>query len=132
MTESAFKGLKEPYIIQPPNDIFVFGSNLAGYHGAGAAKTAMRDYGARRGVAFGIQGNSYAIPTKDWCLRTLPLSKIEPFVKLFLAEAEKRKELTFKVTKIGCGFAGYKPSQIAPMFVNRSSNVLLPEEFLNE
>ncbi|HKX42701.1 MAG TPA: hypothetical protein VJO99_16210 [Burkholderiaceae bacterium] len=109
--------------------IFVFGSNLAGRHGKGAALDARLNYGAISGRGEGLQGASYAIPTKDHALRPLPLEAIERHVRRFLLFAEQHPELVFEVTPIGCGLAGYKPEQIAPMFKLISNNVLLPPAF---
>jgi hypothetical protein len=109
--------------------IFVFGSNLAGRHGAGGALHAFRHYGAKRGVAIGRTGDSYAIPTKDKDLKTLPITLIRPSVRGFLAYALEHPDLEFKVTAIGCGLAGYKPEDIAPMFKGAPPNCILPEEF---
>lgn len=102
--------------------IFVFGSNLAGRHGAGAAKYALQHEGAvyRKGV--GHYGNSYALPTKDSNIQTLDLEDIAAFVDLFIQYAEFNPELEFKVTRIGCGLAGYKDSEIAPLFNKAPSN----------
>jgi hypothetical protein len=109
--------------------IFVFGSNLAGRHGAGAAKFAVQNHGAVYGQGWGLQGNSFAIPTKDAEIRTLPLSFIRTYVEKFKAYAREHPEMTFQLTPIGCGLAGYKPSDIGPMFANAPSNVVLPDEF---
>lgn len=109
--------------------IFVFGSNLAGRHGKGAALTAMKEYGAIYGKGEGLQGNSYAIPTKDKNLKTLPLACIYVYVLHFLVFAEVHPEFIFKVTRIGCGLAGYKDEDIAPMFKEAPYNCLLPEEW---
>lgn len=109
--------------------VFVFGSNLAGRHGKGAALWARQHRGARYGQGIGYQGNSYAIPTKDAALRTLPLAEIKLHVRDFRAFAAAHRWLTFQVTPIGCGLAGYKPEQIAPMFAGAAPNVILPEEF---
>ena len=111
-------------------EIFVFGSNLAGRHGAGAAKTAMDKYGAVYGVGVGQAGASYAIPTKDRLIRTLPLDSIRTFVREFIEFAYLHKEVTFKVTAIGCGLAGYTPAEIAPMFVYAPRNCVLPQRFV--
>jgi hypothetical protein len=110
-------------------DIFVFGSNLAGRHGKGAALWARRQHGAINGRGEGLQGHSYAIPTKDAELKTLPLEMIVGHVDRFLDFARMRPDLRFTLTPIGCGLAGYKPEQIAPMFAAAPPNVLLPEEF---
>lgn len=113
------------------NRIFVFGSNLAGRHGKGAALTAIRNYGAVYGQGYGIQGNSFAIPTKDAELRTLPLNKIIRYVEQFLRFAELNPNMTFEVTRIGCGLAGYEDEDIAPMFTKAPSNCILPVGWRN-
>lgn len=117
--------------------IFVFGSNLAGRHGAGAAKHARDHYGAVYGQGSGRQGNSYAIPTKDGrngaslrdSAQTLSLDVIATEVSTFLVYAAAHPSDQFKVAAIGCGLAGYMPAQIAPMFHGATDNVLLPLEF---
>ena len=110
-------------------EIFVFGSNLAGRHGKGAALFAAKNHGAIYGQGRGLQGNSYAIPTKGHTLKTLPLSEINFFVHMFLLFAEENRDMIFNVTPIGCGLAGYKYSDIAPMFKDCPENVRLPIEF---
>lgn len=112
------------------NSIFVFGSNLAGRHGKGAALCALKQHGAKHGVGEGRQGNSYAIPTKDGRLKSLSLNEIGHHVSLFLSYAQDNPDLRFKVTAIGCGLAGYSPTQIAPLFVNIPPNCELPLEFI--
>lgn len=107
--------------------IFVFGANLAGRHGKGAALFAKLHHGAVYGVGVGRTGNSYAIPTKDASIRTLPLGRIQPFVNDFLVYAGEHPELQFEVTRIGCGLAGYQDHQIAPMFDGAPVNCQLPE-----
>lgn len=107
--------------------IFVFGSNLAGRHGKGAALTARRDYLAEYGVGQGRTGNSYAIPTKGYSMEVLPLSAIECYVSRFIDYAKQHPELTFNVTRVGCGLAGYKDEQIAPFFADAPENCVLPE-----
>jgi hypothetical protein len=102
--------------------IFVFGSNLAGRHGKGAALHARRNCGAIYGQGTGRQGQSYAIPTKDKQIRTLPLYLIAAYVGDFLFYANSHPELQFVVTRIGCGLAGYRDEQIAPMFKGAPSN----------
>ncbi|RSV13451.1 hypothetical protein CA236_17740 [Sphingomonas sp. ABOLG] len=109
--------------------IFVFGSNLAGRHGKGAALWARQHRGAIYGQGVGLQGASYAIPTKDGSLRTLPLTTIRPYVDQFIAFASSRPDLTFQLTPIGCGLAGYRHAQIAPLFRGAPANVVLPDEF---
>lgn len=111
------------------DEVFVFGSNLAGRHGKGAALWARKHRGAIYGQGSGLQGRSYAIPTKDSTLHPLPLPVIEIWVQDFLAFARQHPELTFELTPIGCGLAGYKPEQIGPMFRGAPENVILPDEF---
>lgn len=113
------------------NEIFVFGSNYAGRHGKGAALTALKKFGAVYGNGFGPQGQSYAIPTKGWRLETLRIDTIAENVTSFLYFALRHPELTFLVTEVGCGLAGYKPEQIAPLFANHPPNVVLPERFIS-
>lgn len=109
--------------------IFVFGSNLAGRHGAGAALYAHKQHGARYGQGQGRQGDSYGIPTKDAYIQTLPLFRIKEYVDVFLDYAKSHPDLTFNVTRIGCGLAGYKDYQIAPLFRTAPSNCLLPKDW---
>jgi len=109
--------------------VFVFGSNLAGRHGAGAALFAHQHHGAVYGLGKGPQGNSYAIPTKDFQLKTLPLEQIKAYVTEFLFYARLRPDLTFEVTRIGCGLAGYKDEDISPMFQDAPENCILPESW---
>lgn len=112
------------------NVIFVFGSNLAGRHGKGAAQSARIYWGAVNGVGVGFTGNSYAIPTKDEHLNVLPLDRIKQYVDAFIKTAETSPELIFILTPIGCGLAGYKPEQIAPMFKSAPKNVYWPKAFI--
>lgn len=109
--------------------IFVFGSNLAGVHGAGAAAFAWKYHDAILGCGVGPQGNSYGIPTKDWEIKTLPLDKIKPHIIRFMNYAYDHPELEFKVTRIGCGLAGYTNAQIAPMFESAPDNCLFDKEW---
>jgi hypothetical protein len=109
--------------------VFVFGSNLAGRHGKGAALFARQSRGAIYGQAEGLQGDSYAIPTKDERLRTLPLDRIKEGVDRFVDFARIRPELVFEVTAIGCGLAGLAPDQVAPLFARAPMNCILPAEF---
>lgn len=111
------------------NEVFVYGANEAGRHGAGAAKQAMK-WGAKYGE-YGFNGNTYGIPTKDAHIITLPLERIHDYVCQFILFAGDHPELTFLMTEIGCGLAGYTPEQIAPMFKIRPDNVKLNERFLN-
>lgn len=109
-------------------DIFVFGSNLAGHHAGGAARVALNRFGAVWGQGEGLQGNSYAIPTMQGGVDT-----IKPYVDRFIEYAECEKALTFYVTKIGCGIAGFEIKDIAPLFRNAYNlpNVILPIEFVD-
>jgi len=107
--------------------IFVFGSNEAGRHGAGAAKYAAEHRGAVMGEGVGHHGNSYAIPTKDFSIKTLPLPKVEEYVNGFIAYANLYPELRFDVTRIGCGLAGFTDEQIAPLFEHAPKNCDLPK-----
>ena len=106
--------------------IFVFGSNLAGRHGKGAALFAKQNHGAIYGQAYGLQGNSFAIPTKNSTLKPLSLYQIKPFINLFIRFAKEHPEYIFNLTRIGCGLTGYKDSDIAPMFKNAPNNVNKP------
>ena len=109
--------------------IFVFGSNLNGIHGAGAAGFAYSKRGAVWGQGEGPQGDSYALPT---CIAPgvpLDLRSIRHYVEKFLDFAKRHPELSFQVTAVGCGIAGYKPSQIAAMFLKAPNNVWLPAQF---
>jgi len=106
--------------------IFVFGSNLAGRHGKGAALFASQKYLAERGVGVGRTGLAYAIPTKDRGLNVLSLNQIHEHVKVFLRYAALHPNLHFIVSRIGCGLAGYTDEQIAPMFRECPENCELP------
>ena len=111
-----------------PNEVFVFGSNLQGMHGGGAAAAAMRCFGAVWGQGVGLQGQSYAIPTMHG-----GVDEIRPYVDEFIEFARKHPELTFLVTRIGCGIAGFTDQQMAPLFVYalEMSNVVLPKSFVD-
>jgi hypothetical protein len=115
------------------SEVFVFGSNLQGIHGKGAAKSALLEHGAIFGQGEGRQGQSYAIPTKATPYVALTLVAINTGVARFLDYAEHNPSEEFLVTPIGCGLAGYQPFQIAPMFalVRFLDNVQLPPEFLD-
>ena len=112
-----------------PNEIFVFGSNLAGMHAGGAARLAVDRFGAIMGQGVGLQGQSYAIPTMQGDVNT-----IQPYVDEFLRFADCHPEMTFLVTRIGCGIAGFTPAEIAPLFAAATSlpNVHLPLDFWKE
>jgi len=112
-------------------EIFVFGSNESGIHGAGAAKLAFDKFGAIWGVGVGHEGKTYAIPTKDFNIKTLDLVEIQDYVKEFLEYADKNPDFTFLVTKIGCGLASYQEIDIAPLFKGYPLNVILPKRFVD-
>ena len=109
------------------NEIFVFGSNLGGMHGGGAARAAYNRFGAVWGQGVGLQGQSYAIPTMQGGVET-----IKPYVDEFIAFAQAHPELKFLVTRIGCGIAGFRDEQIAPLFSSAidKENIILPREFV--
>lgn len=109
-----------------PGEIFVFGSNLAGMHGGGAARVALDRFGAVPGQGVGLQGQSYAIPTMQGGVDT-----IRPYVDEFIEFARSHPELKFYVTRIGCGIAGFDDSEIAPLFADARGlkNVVLPKTF---
>ncbi len=110
--------------------VFVFGSNLAGIHGAGAALEALRNHGAIRGHGIGLKNNSYAIPTKDERLRPLSLQNIAVHVSRFIQFALEYPTWEFTVTAIGTGLAGHTCKDMAQMFRGAPDNVKLPKEFL--
>ena len=105
------------------NEVFVFGSNLAGAHGGGAAWVAYRKFGAVWGQGVGLQGQSYAIPTMQGGVETL-----RPYVDEFIGFARQHPELTFLVTRIGCGIAGFTNEEISPLFAEAHNvpNIVLP------
>lgn len=108
------------------NEIFVFGSNLAGMHGGGAARIARLHFGAVMGKGVGLQGQSYAIPTMQGGVET-----IRPYVEEFIIFAHQHPKLHFLVTPIGCGIAGFEAEDIAPLFkkAKEMKNISLPESF---
>ena len=110
------------------NEIFVFGSNLDGHHYGGAARIAEEKFGAIFGQGVGLQGQSYAIPTMQGGVET-----IRPYVDEFIEFAKQHPEFTFLVTRIGCGIAGFKDSEIAPLFRGAIGieNIALPQSFMD-
>lgn len=113
------------------NEIFVFGSNEIGVHGAGAARVAMDKFDAVYGAGVGLTGQCYALPSKDKKIKTLPIEKIRVYVILFLRFAKANPDKIFLVTPIGCGLAGYTEEEIAPLFIDAITihNIHLPESF---
>ncbi|MFC6356598.1 A1S_2505 family phage non-structural protein [Luethyella okanaganae] len=109
-----------------PAEVFVFGSNADGLHGAGAARFAFDNFGAIWGQGSGLQGRSYGIDTMSG------FATMAEQVAAFLRFAAGHPELRFLVTAIGCGIAGYLPSEVAPLFVEVPPNVVLPERFVAE
>ena len=128
-----YNGIERPdftpdYITElKADEIFVFGSNLAGMHGGGAAYVAFRQFGAQMGCGVGLRGQSYAIPTMQGGVET-----IKPYVDDFIAFAKEHPELFFYVTRIGCGIAGFRDRDIAPLFAEavNAANICLPEKFV--
>ncbi len=129
-----FNGIERPaftpeFITELKTDeIFVFGSNLAGMHGGGAAYVAFKKFGAVMGCGVGLRGQSYAIPTMKGGVET-----IKPYVDEFITFASAHPELFFYVTRIGCGIAGFRDKEIAPLFAKAMGleNVCLPKSFAN-
>lgn len=117
----------EHIAVLEPGEIFVFGSNLAGAHGGGAARAARLHFGAVMGQGVGLQGRSYAIPTMQGGPET-----IKPYVDDFILFAKQHPELTFLVTPIGCGIAGFQARDIAPLFASAIDveNIILPRQFV--
>lgn len=109
-----------------PDEVFVFGSNIEGMHGGGAAWMAFQKFGAVLGCGVGLRGQSYAIPTMQGGVET-----IKPYVNEFVSFASAHPELFFFVTRIGCGIAGFREKDIAPLFADAVGldNVCLPEGF---
>ncbi len=109
------------------NEIFVFGSNLGGFHAGGAARAAHMRFGGIWGQGVGLQGRSYAIPTMHG-----GVDVIQPYVDEFISFAQSHPDLKFLVTRIGCGIAGFTAADIAPLFANAidQENIILPEDFV--
>ena len=121
-TPAWIKELKE-------NEVFVFGSNLGGFHAGGAARVAVEKFGAVWGQGVGLQGQSYAIPTMHG-----GVDVIKPYVDEFIAFAREHRDLKFLVTPIGCGIAGFTVEEIAPLFADAidDENIILPKDFVKE
>ena len=110
-----------------PREVFVFGSNLQGNHAGGAAWVAFKKFGAQWGVGVGHTGQCYAIPTMHGGVEA-----IKPYVDDFIDYAQQHPELTFLVTRIGCGIAGFTDAQMAPLFAKAldAENIVLPQSFV--
>jgi hypothetical protein len=115
----------------PRSHVFVFGSNLAGRHGAGAALAALKYFGAKPAVGMGPMGRAYAIPTKGQRLQVLPIAEIATYATRFVAYAREHHEERFYLTRIGCGLAGYQNAEMAPLFCGVPFNVDVPESWLS-
>jgi hypothetical protein len=120
-------------------DIFVFGSNLAGRHGRGAALEAYRDWGARFGVGEGLTGNAYAIPTKTRSLDPIPLQLVRDNIYVFVEYANNHSDMRFLVTPVGCGLAGHSKFAVASAFNQamqeygvRHNNIVFTHHWLSE
>lgn len=126
------------------NEIFVFGSNEAGIHGAGAARIAFLKFGAKMGLGNGLSGSSYAIPTKDSNIETLPLERVKIYLDEFITFVLNNQHLTFYLTKIGCGLAGWDIEDVKRIFwkviedynpdteCSVPANLIIPKEFYDE
>jgi hypothetical protein len=116
------------------NQIFVFGSNEAGRHGAGAARRARMMWGAKIGQGVGLAGNTYAIPSKNKEIKVLPIGKIKKYVNEFIEFVKANPQLEFMLTDVGCGLAGFHASQIAPLFKEAKDleNITWPPTFVGE
>lgn len=112
-----------------PNQVFVFGSNDSGIHGLGAARDAHLYFNAKMGIGEGPTGQCYAIPTKDRRIITKSLDEIAHSAEKFKVYAEANHQMQFILTPIGCGLAGFLPSQIGPMFKGSPANVIICDEF---
>lgn len=119
--------LRVDALMADPKTIFVFGSNRAGVHGGGAARTAHQSYGAKWHQGEGLQGRSYGIPTKDDHIESLTLDQVAGHVTTFKLFATTRPDLRFAVTRVGCGLAGFNDAEIAPLFADAPPNCDLPE-----
>jgi len=113
------------------NQIFVFGSNLAGRHAGGAAKQAHKDFGAEWGISRGRTGQSYAFPTLDKEMNQLPIEELKNEVKYLYEYCEGNKDQTFLLTKVGCGIAQIRESVMKSLFTNPPKNLVLPEDWKN-
>jgi hypothetical protein len=107
--------------------IFLAGTNLDGRHGAGSARYAYLYHGLKMGVAEGLCGNTYALPTVGSKLARMMLPEVEGAVERFIQFAAQHPELQFQVTRVGCGLAGFTDAEIAPLFAASTPNCLFDE-----
>lgn len=110
--------------------IFVFGSNLSGYHGGGAARDAFENHGAKWEMGEGLAGNSYALPTKGYNISYIPLDQVHIHVQKFIDFAAQNMDKEFQVTCVGCGLAGFKNKEIAPLFLLAPGNCLFDTKWM--
>ena len=119
----------DPMMQMEPNEIFVFGSNTAGIHGAGAALQARLQWQARWGVGEGLTGQCYAFPTLDGRLKQLPIADMQLSRDLLYGTCSQLPDLVFLLTRVGCGLAGYPESVMRELFENPPANLILPSEW---
>jgi hypothetical protein len=112
-----------------PNEIFVFGSNTAGIHGAGAALQAHRQFGAKLGCGVGLTGDCYAFPTLNERFERLPLSRLESERDELYRTCGQNPGWLFLLTKVGCGLAGFPEATMRGLFINPPINLILPEDW---
>lgn len=129
MTSDVSESRHESTQKDPPKEVFVFGTDLAGRHTSGDALVALREHGAQYGRAVGLQGRSYAIPVRTEEGMLLPLPVIGRYVEAFLRFATIYRQTTFLVTRVGCGKGGYRDEDIAPLFANAPANCRLPRSW---
>lgn len=113
------------------NQIFVFGSNLAGHHLGGAARQAHEHFGAEWGVGEGLMGQSYAFPTLDVAFQKRKLNELGASVFKLYQCCEENPDKEFMLTKVGCGIAGFKEEQVKDLFCDPPKNLILPEDWIN-
>lgn len=128
-TENGFIPDKHRYTYLDPDVIFVFGSNLQGIHGSGSARDALRYFQAVFGIGEGLQGQAYGLPTCDIPGVGLPLEDIQKRVNTFRKVVMENPRLSFIVTAVGCGYAGYSAKDIAPMFKEGFERCWFPESW---
>lgn len=114
------------------NEIFVFGSNLAGNHAGGAAFQAFRDFNAEWGTGEGLTGHCYAFPTMDNTMRPLTMSQLKKIRTRFYKVVDQHPDMAFLLTKVGCGIAGFSEEKIQKLFVNAPKNIIKPKEWKGE